>query len=710
MGFLKRIFSIGSKRRNRNRRKPLIDLNESGLLVVPEDAEPQEDEGAGLEQDKQDRQAARLLRSSSAHFAVVSEIDYASLPPLPHPIDRIINTPTASTSSLASRAATGTYTVKVGRRTQHTRTEFPNANPPVDSSQRLDPVTPRAKTLRQDPSVASLLDMYDAHGCLDAHAFSNTPPSPGAELGELSQGRAQTRRTGSTLRQLLGADSDNDVRNSSAPEGDISWAERFLQEQGEDSASDTSSLGLVTPTDAQTHLPTRTHIDDPYVRTNTTLSSNDASILDGNAISSMEVELSTGTELSDPEHDALAPFRFLTNKQHNMPDKEERALPALPPSSPAPSSPSRYSPSPEVPSRYLDYNASIPDSPPVPASRFSSDTSHDHIVSTPAWMTLRNRLRPSTGSRDADTLCAGPQVHHATITNTLDVQAQTGRIRGPRPPPQQQSVSSRTFSSTRNTFSSLAAHNTFPATRKTFSSSHSTQPASTIFSERSSNGSNTNLSAYTRGTEDSRRTSSRGPYSDYTEATTPTDATDSSKPASEYVDPYTPIPAARHRHSASSDSARSVVDFEDQELAYVARHPAPGPSSAARSRNSAAAPSGKPAPAVKPPRHYGQQRPTNRSGPEPDKENSHAHVPSSSAQKGNGLRSKNSKPQLPPIVPFTPIRTRSIFRPPRGKTPSPASSSELSPAAKEMMREVRKKRVYARQERVVSGGAARRVR
>lgn len=65
--------------------------------------------------------------------------------------------------------------------------------------------------------------MYDEHGCIPAEAFSNSPPSPRKE------GRAQTQRSGSTLRQLLGNPSSlNSRTGNDASEGDISWAERFL--------------------------------------------------------------------------------------------------------------------------------------------------------------------------------------------------------------------------------------------------------------------------------------------------------------------------------------------------------------------------------------------------------------------------------------------------------------------------------------------------
>jgi hypothetical protein len=65
--------------------------------------------------------------------------------------------------------------------------------------------------------------MYDEHGRIPAKAFSNSPPSP------QKQGRAQTQRSGSTLRQLLGNPPSLISRTGNdASEGDISWAERFL--------------------------------------------------------------------------------------------------------------------------------------------------------------------------------------------------------------------------------------------------------------------------------------------------------------------------------------------------------------------------------------------------------------------------------------------------------------------------------------------------
>jgi hypothetical protein len=144
-----------------------------------------------------------------------------------HPINDVIQTPAASTASLASTSISqrGTYNVTIHRRKQHTLTEFPNANRDLDdclTTPRRHPRTPNNHLpgFHLDPSVASLLDMYDEHGRIHADAFSNSPPYP------QKQERAQTHRSGSTLRQLLG---NPKSRGNDALEGDISWAERCLR-------------------------------------------------------------------------------------------------------------------------------------------------------------------------------------------------------------------------------------------------------------------------------------------------------------------------------------------------------------------------------------------------------------------------------------------------------------------------------------------------
>lgn len=93
------------------------------------------------------------------------------------------------------------------------------------------PFTPhdntRAIRLRQDPSVVSLLNMYDDKGHIKSDAFTNSPQTP-TPLQEI-QGRDQKKCGGSTLRQLLGdPESTGPFRSSNMLEGDISWADRFL--------------------------------------------------------------------------------------------------------------------------------------------------------------------------------------------------------------------------------------------------------------------------------------------------------------------------------------------------------------------------------------------------------------------------------------------------------------------------------------------------
>jgi hypothetical protein len=90
-------------------------------------------------------------------------------------------------------------------------------------------LTPRESNsllvLRHDPSVISLLNMYDDHGRLPQKAFSNTPPS---------RDRVQTHRNGSSLRQLLGSPVSRDVgqeNDNSSALGDISWAEHILRSE-----------------------------------------------------------------------------------------------------------------------------------------------------------------------------------------------------------------------------------------------------------------------------------------------------------------------------------------------------------------------------------------------------------------------------------------------------------------------------------------------
>jgi hypothetical protein len=160
-----------------------------------------------------------------------------------HPVNSLGQRTGAPPSRSASVQTRRTYTVTIRDRKVEALTEFPNANPSLDTPTRpphrrddrsgemstQEPVTPkdqnRLHMLRQDPSVASLLDIYDNKGRLDGNAFSNTPSASEKEPSKV--GRAQLKRGGSTLRQLLG--SPESTSRIGSTEGDISWAEGFLQ-------------------------------------------------------------------------------------------------------------------------------------------------------------------------------------------------------------------------------------------------------------------------------------------------------------------------------------------------------------------------------------------------------------------------------------------------------------------------------------------------
>jgi hypothetical protein len=252
MGFLHKFLSLRSKKSKRRA------AYETRSLPLSRDSQ----EWRRL-QEEQEEIASRLLRSSSLRYAVVNEVDYSSLPPLreyssklvpgywpsnsslpspAHPINSLRQTSTAPPSRSASIQTRRTYTVTIRDRKVEALTEFPNANPPLDtptqeladSSRKIwrsDPITPkdqnRLHVLRQDPSVASLLDMYDNQGRLDNKAFSNTP-SANEKKSSKDEG-AQVKRSGSTLRQLLG---NPETSHSSTAEGDISWAEGLLRYGG----------------------------------------------------------------------------------------------------------------------------------------------------------------------------------------------------------------------------------------------------------------------------------------------------------------------------------------------------------------------------------------------------------------------------------------------------------------------------------------------
>ena len=155
-----------------------------------------------------------------------------------------------------------TYIVKVHERTVISRTEFPNAIPSLVTPTKERPksvpmpttdldmsddelispsatqrpvITPRDQNrllrLRQDPSVVSLLNMYDSQGRLDNNVFLNSPvkDDQSDEDRAYAAGRPQHQRRGPTPRQPTGKPEAEAQPNTSRSEGEISWAERFLQ-------------------------------------------------------------------------------------------------------------------------------------------------------------------------------------------------------------------------------------------------------------------------------------------------------------------------------------------------------------------------------------------------------------------------------------------------------------------------------------------------
>jgi hypothetical protein len=75
MGFLRRIFSIGSKKQRK--RKSLTPQEPSSKLPSVD-----EEQRRKLEEEEHEAAVGRLLRSSSSRYAVVKEVDYSNLPPI----------------------------------------------------------------------------------------------------------------------------------------------------------------------------------------------------------------------------------------------------------------------------------------------------------------------------------------------------------------------------------------------------------------------------------------------------------------------------------------------------------------------------------------------------------------------------------------------------------------------------------------------------
>ncbi|KAF8159527.1 hypothetical protein B0H34DRAFT_748227 [Crassisporium funariophilum] len=638
MGLLKRLFSLGSKKNKKQRGQivhnvPLPEQNWPGILATDE----QEHEAA----------VGRLLRSSSARYVETSELDYATMPPLPHPINRVIQTPASSTISLASTSLSqrGTYNVTVHKRKRHASTEFPNANRDLEDQQKtpshnrqslMPKEDSRVLRLRSDPSVASLLDLYDEHGKLSSDAFSNSPPR---------EERAQIHRNGSTLRQLLGAPSSLSSRNGNdSGEGDISWAERFLAETG--SSSSQSSLNLHTPNTPQFYA----NQDISFV-TDADLSGNAP---DNPAISSMEVELSMITDISldlddlnknnnpyrnsDPSTPQRASqvFGFLTRAKQSKPaDDDERPLPELPSafSSPSDENVSRDN----MESHFSDNSSEFVFAPtrfsaiPIPLSYDTPRTSR------PLFDLIEDTPRPTDRPLSR-------QLHSAFSDDSHDPHFTTTRA-GPiyEEPKMTDNVPHNDQGAAKQNKIKviMTGHTKVIVTAPTPSTDHN-GPSRLPRGPRALPGKRSSGSV-------KRRRSALGELSNST-ATSPTD-------------PFTAIPARKraqtHRRTSSARSTISIsgnaydpfseFDYKSATMETVA--------------------------------NTGQR-----------KENqlclsAKADIPATPLRSNTtGSRSL-----------FRTVVHQGMFRPPAGMTPSPASTSEMSPVGRQIMTNVRQQRMNARE-------------
>lgn len=306
------------------------------------------------------------------------------------------------------------------------------------------PITPRDKSrlllLHQDPSVASLLNHYDNEGHLNSALFSNTP-SPQKE------GRVQRRRTGSTLRQLLGQPSSPKIRDS--VEGDISWAEKFLGSASNtlycpladevlretDGNSSVSSIGPQTPAD--THFTHARSIDDPTAHSIEC----DTSTANHPTFSSLDVELSVSTDhahsqtLNSPKGNSITPqrasqiFGFLGDKKRAR-DGPVSKLPQLKTTAPnyrrfsdeSSTSDTKYSqiplprrsntytfqPTSPTSQRHFSLASDMSKSPPSPTTAFSLPQLEDEVSVFPQAIVSQHTEQSSHGPRDPRSLSKIP--------------------------------------------------------------------------------------------------------------------------------------------------------------------------------------------------------------------------------------------------------------------------------------------------------------
>ncbi|THG98266.1 hypothetical protein EW026_g3890 [Hermanssonia centrifuga] len=436
--------------------------------------------------------------------------------------------------------------------------------------------------------------MYDDKGRISSTAFSNTPPTS-APLQDVG-GREQIKRSGSTLRQLLGE--PESANNSDVAEGDISWAERYL---GEHAAGSQCSLASTAPVETPKDF---LFTDDPCLTKltmpNATFSSDISQELSINypVISSMEVEISGTSETVELELDTVSfveatpktvepktpmraseVFGFLTERRKSILErqKSQRALAA----------------------------------PPLPYVSLNPST--DNVTNTPH----PNHSSPDTS--DTSIMTSSAQIHTATVTKLTPV------LNPLTPSTDNLNIMRSPSTLTCNTSPYLPS----PSTRV-----HLTGDSQSTVA--------TSSSKIPRGprplpaTPSSSRVNVQNPSMPRTGTRIPKHVSTGTQ------DPFTPVRARQQRRVVSrASSVASNDDIENQGV----RLPVPKKS-----------------------------RKSERGAAQRDKENS------------------------PPSVPLRTIFDKRYPNLMKGEPPSPASSSELSPIAKDMMLNLRKQRMRARDE------------
>ena len=509
--------------------------------------------------------------------------------------------------------------------------------------------------LRSDPSLASLLDLYDEHGKLSSDAFSNSPPK-----SPIKEGRAQCRRNGSTLRQLLGAPSlsSRHENDSGSEGGDISWAERFLAyvdspciliywqwkrllipflDSETESASSDSSLGLRTP-------------NTPRGEREPNISFNTDGDLSGNApenpaISSMEVELSMTIDISQDLEDlnknhpylnsnpntpqrASQVFGFLTRGKQSKPVEEiERSLPELPSAFSSPSD--ENVPRDKLQSHFSDNSSQFTfvasrfstalsdDTSPIPRARFSLMTHTPFSLDRPASQELRSTF--SDDSHDFHVPANLVQSHTPDAGKTFnDVSA---------------------FSKQNEIKVIMDGPTKVIVTAPTPSANHQASPriprGPRAFPRRSSGSVKRRRSALV-------------------------ELSNSTSPSTK--DPFISAPSRRrtqthHRSNSQNSTVSSSRKISDGSTDYISK-------------------------------------PTKLISTVPQQKENHLSLSVRQELPATPLRSTTSSGSRSL---FRSVVHQGKFQPPAGMPPSPASSSEMSPVGRQMMMDVRQQRLKARE-------------